>query len=617
MDYTIRAIQDMGVQATAKHLIGNEQETMRKPTIVNGKMVDAVSSNIDDRTLHELYLWPFADAIHAGVASVMCGYNRVNGSYSCENAHLMNKILKDELGFQGYVVSDFLATPPGIEPIKAGLDMNQPGPASLLPLIDSYWGKQLVAAVGNGTLAEARLDDMVRRVLTPYLYLGQDNDYPPIDPSSGPLLYNSFGYPIPNGFTPAGRDVRGNHSILIRNIAAAGTVLLKNENSILPLNQSLTNIGVFGNDAADPTIGLLYPETSGAEIGTIIVGGGSGGGRPSYIVSPLDAVKAYAQEIGARVQYVTNNTAIVTGRLTGLYPWPEICLMFLKSWVSEGVDRTTLIPDDDSTNAVNRVASLCPGKTVVITHSGGPYIMPWATNPNVSAIIAAHYPGQESGNSIIDILTGKVNPSGKLPYSIAAEEEDYNTPIVNITGSEAENSSAWQSDFTEGLFIDYRHFDQKAITPLYEFGFGLSYTTFDLASDLTISSPKSKIPSRPPATNVTLALGGNPNLWKTLLECSVEVSNTGHLVGATVVQLYISLPQDNVPAGTPVRVLRGFEKVDLAPGETRQVSFALTRRDLSYWDVVAQEWKIPSGEITISAGFSSRDRRVSSTVSLV
>lgn len=617
MDYTIRAIQDRGVQATAKHFIGNEQETMRKPTMINGKMVDSVSSNIDDRTLHELYLWPFADAVHAGVASVMCGYNRVNGSYSCENAHLMNKILKEELGFQGYVMSDFLATPHGVDPIKAGLDMNQPGPASLLPLTETYWGRNLVAAVENGTLAEARLDDMVRRVLTPYLYLGQDKDYPAIDPSSGPLLYNSFGYPMPGGFTPAGRDVRGNHSTLIRNIAAAGTVLLKNENSILPLNQSLTNIGVFGNDAADPTMGLLYPKTDGAEIGTVIVGGGSGGGRPSYIVSPLDAVKVYAQEIGARVQYVTNNTAIVTGSLTGLYPLPEVCLMFLKSWASEGVDRSTLVPDDNSTSAVNKIASLCPGRTIVITHSGGPDIMPWATNPNVSAIIAAHYPGQESGNSIMDILTGRVNPSGKLPYTIAAEEADYITPIVNITGPEAEDSSAWQSDFTEGLFIDYRHFDQKNITPLYEFGFGLSYTTFDLVSDLTISAPTSKVPARPPVTNGTLALGGNPSLWKTLVVCSTEVTNTGHLAGATVVQLYISLPEGKVPAGTPVRVLRGFEKVELVPGETKKVSFALTRRDMSYWDVVAQDWKIPSGEIAISAGFSSRDRRVTSTLSLV
>ncbi|KAE8380490.1 glycosyl hydrolase family 3 N terminal domain-containing protein [Aspergillus bertholletiae] len=617
MDYSIRAIQDQGVQACAKHLIGNEQETQRKPTMINGKMVDSVSSNIDDRTLHELYLWPFADAVHAGVASVMCGYNRINGSYSCENEHLMTTLLKEELGFQGYVVSDFLATPQGVDPIKAGLDMNQPGPASLLPFIESHWGAKLVAAVANGTLSEQRLDDMVRRVLTPFVYLGQDKNYPTIDPSSGPLLYDSFGYQIPIPVTPAGRDVRSNHSTLIRDMAAAGTVLLKNENSFLPLNRSFKNIGVFGNDAADPSIGLLYPGTDGFEMGTLIMGGGSGAGRPSYIVSPLDAIKAYAKETGARVQYVTNNTAIAAGSLSGLYPWPDVCLMFLKSWATEGLDRRSLEADDNSAMAVDRLASRCPGKTVVITHSGGPDLMPWASNPNVTAILAAHYPGQESGNSIVDVLTGKVNPSGKLPYTIAAEASDYNTPIVNITGAAAEDSAAWQSDFTEGLFIDYRHFDQKNITPLYEFGFGLSYTTFDLVSDLTVSAPKSKVPTHPPVTNATLALGGNPNLWKTLVDCSTEVSNSGGLAGATVVQLYVSLPEESVPTGTPGRVLRGFEKVQLAPGETKKVSFSLTRRDVSYWDAASQNWVIPSGAITISVGFSSRDQRISSTVRLV
>jgi beta-glucosidase len=614
MDETIRAIQQMGVQATAKHLVGNEQETQRKPTLINGKMVDAVSSNIDDRTMHELYLWPFADAVHAGVASVMCGYNRVNETYSCENKHLINNLLKKELGFEGYVMSDFLATPPGLGSVKAGLDMNQPGPVSLLPLVETYWGDNLVDAVKNDTLPESDLDGMVRRILTPYFYLGQDKEYPSVDPSSQPLVYNGFKYPYP-GPSPVGRDVRGNHSAIIREVAVAGTVLLKNEGFILPLNKSLTNIGLFGNDAADPSVGTLFSDHDGIDIGTLISGGGSGSGRPSYVISPLDAFKAYAKENNKRLQYVTNNTAILSS-MPGLYPWPEVCIVFLKSFATEGFDRKTLLADDNSVEVVNSIASRCPRRTVVITHSGGPDIMPWATNPNVSAIVAAHYPGQESGNSIMDVLIGKVNPSGKLPYTIAKKEEDYNAGIVNITGTQAEDASAWQSDFEEGLFIDYRHFDNKELEPLYEFGFGLSYTTFGLSSKLVTSSTKS-IPARAPTSNATLALGGHPRLWETVTQCSIEVSNTGRVPGATVVQLYVSLPQKNIPAGSPLQVLRGFEKVHLEPGQSKKISFSLKRRDLSYWDVSAQDWVVPKGDIKLSAGFSSRDLKASTSVSLV
>lgn len=157
---------------------------------------------------------------------------------------------------------------------------------------------------------------------------------------------------------------------------------------------------------------------------------------------------------------------------TSVYPSPDVCLVFLKTWAGEGADRTAFEADYDSTAVVNNVAARCPQRTVVITHSGGINTMPWATNPNVTAILAAHYPGQESGNSIMDVLYGDLNPSGRLPYTIAQKEADYNTQILNITGPEAEESWAWQVNFTEGQFIDYGHFDAKNITPLYEFGYG-------------------------------------------------------------------------------------------------------------------------------------------------
>nr|RBQ93884.1 hypothetical protein FVER53263_01568 [Fusarium verticillioides] len=452
-------------------------------------------------------------------------------------------------------MSDFLATPPGLGPVKAGLDMNQPGPASTLPVVETYWGDNLVERVKNGTLSESDLDGMVCRILTPYFfYLGEDKDNPSVDPSSQPLFYNGFGYTYP-GPCPVGPDVRGNHSALIRDIAAAGTVLLENQGSIIPLNKSLTNIGLFGNDAADPSIGTLFSNHDGIDSGTLISGGGSGSGRPSCDISPLDAFKSDVKDNGKRLQYVTNNTAIFS-IMPGLYPWPDVCIVFLKSFATEGFDRKTLVVDDNSIQVVNSIASRSPRGTVVVTHCGGPEVMPWTMNPNVSAIVAAHYPGQELGNSILDVLTGNVNPSGKLHFTIAKERGGLHGKITNITGSAAEDSSNWRSDFSQGLFNDYRHFDNKGLEALYEFGYGLSYTTFGLSSNLVVSSAN-KISARASLSKATLELG-SPHLWETFAKCHAEVSNTCRVAGATVIQLYASLHKNNIPANSPVRILLGF-----------------------------------------------------------
>lgn len=393
-------------------------------------------------------------------------------------------------------------------------------------------------------------------------------------------------------------------------------MLLKNVNSTLPL-RSPQVIGVFGNDAADVSDGLAFDGSTGSltppfgfNIGTLTIGGGSGGGRNPYIVSPLEAIKARARQDGSRVLYVTDNSLLAQDVFTSVYPSPDVCLVFLKTWSREGADRIAFEADYDSTAVVNNVAARCPQRTVVITHSGGINTTPWATNPNVTAILAAHYPGQESGNSIVDVLYGDVNPSGRLPYTIAQQEADYNTQILNITGPEAEESWAWQVNFTEGQFIDYRHFDAKNITPLYEFGYGLSYTTFALENGLSVSrTSRGAISPFPPTinNNNNTSAGGNPALWTQLLNATTTVGNTGSIAGSTVVQLYVSLPQDAVPSGTPVRVLRGFEKIYLEPGARQTVSFPLTRRDVSSWDVESQNWRIPEGNISVHVGFSSRD----------
>ncbi|KAH7166445.1 beta2 tomatinase [Dactylonectria macrodidyma] len=621
MEHTIAGIQKMGVQACAKHFIGNEQETQRSNTFTeDGLEVQAISSNIDDRTMHELYLWPFANAVKSGVASVMCSYNRINQTYACENSKLQNGLLKGELGFQGYVVSDWFATHSGMASVEGGLDMTMPGPldgmsAAMMPAA-SYLGGNLTQAVLNGTIDESKVDDMARRILTPYFYLKQYEDFPTVDPSTFYVFARTYNYPdeilrtmgLDPANPPPARDVRNDHAKVVRKVAAAGTVLLKNLNGTLPLKVP-KEVGVFGNAAADVAEGLTFTGDDsgpwGANIGALSVGGGSGAGRHTYIVSPLHAIRNRTEATGGRVQYLLDNQRIVDNDFTSIFPIPEVCLVFLKSWHREGTDRLSFENDWNSTVIVENIARQCHN-TVVVTHSGGVNTMPWANNPNVTAILAAHYPGQENGNSVVDVLYGETNPSGRLPYTIPKDPKDYEFPIINITGNRSRDSSAWQADFTEGLMIDYRHFDSKNITPLYEFGYGLSYTTYDLISPLSVTSKVEHLAALPSPINRT-HVGGNPDLWKEVVTFSTTVKNTGQVPGSQVIQLYVNFPKEAVPNHTPSMVLRGFEKVFLEPGQAKPVTFSLMRRDLSFWNTTAQNWQLPTGQIKFSVGFSSRD----------
>lgn len=621
MEETINGVQEAGVQTSSKHFIGNEQEIMRNPTWdTNGTITDviqeSISSNIDDRTIHELYMWPFANAARAKSTSFMCAYNRLNGSYACENSKVLNGLLKEELGFQGYVVSDWGGTHSGMASIEGGLDMNMAGGLGVAGRdrdAGSFFGQNITTAVNNGTLDVTRLDDMIVRIMTPYYALGQDKDFPSIDPSTPDVntFFDGFAWRHEWNLTgERSRDVRGDHAKLIRKIGAESVVLLKNENNALPL-KAPKSIAVFGNDASEDTQGFL--NQADFEYGTLTVGGGSGTGLLTYIVTPLEAVKTRAAQDGALVQQWLNNTLIATSNVTDLWipKTPEVCLVFLKTWASEGEDRQHLSVDWNGNEVVESVAAAC-NNTVVVTHSSGINTLPFADHPNVTAILAAHYPGQESGNSIVDVLYGDVNPSAKLPYTIAINGSDYNAPpttAVNTTGVHD-----WQSWFDEKLEIDYRYFDAHNISVRYEFGHGLSYTTFELDSDLEVESLVDGVSSAP--EDQPIQPGGNPALWETLYNVTVSVRNTGDVDGATVPQLYVGYP-DSTPAGTPPRQLRGFDKIFLKAGESRAVSFPLARRDLSYWDIVSQQWRIPTGEFTLHAGFSSRDLHAVTTISPV
>ncbi|KAH9907742.1 glycoside hydrolase superfamily [Xylariomycetidae sp. FL2044] len=633
MSASITGSQSVGVQTSSKHFIGNEQETQRTQTSDNGAIVEAISSNIDDRTLHELYLWPFADAIRAGTSSVMCSYNRLDQEYACANERLLTDILRTEMGFRGYVVSDWYATHSTAETANSGTDIEMPGVSQTEG--SAYFGPALLAAVTSGSVAEERLDEMATRVLTPYYLLGQNaTDYPTVDPATiYASLLHELGWNSPeialilpllgNPEPPAGRDVRGDHGALIRKMGSAGTVLLKNKGNVLPLGDTAMNVGVFGNDAGDPTDGLaneLKDPPYGFEYGTLDIGGGSGTGRHATLVSPLSAVKERVARSGGKVQYLLSNPIIAEGAFKMIYPRPDVCLVFLKTFAAETYDRDSFEADWNSTRVVSSVAAFCPN-TVVVTHSGGLNTMPWADHENVTAIVAAHLPGEESGNSLVDVLWGDAEPGGRLPYTVPKQAADYDIPVVNLTGEDDVGRYGWQANFTEGLNIDYRHFDALDIEPLYEFGFGLSYTSFELSGPATFtrtpSSHQNETLEPVPDASADVQPGGNPELWSILVRGGTTVMNTGDRAGATVVQLYLSYPEASVPDGTPVRVLRGFRKVFLAPGEEVTVTFDLTRRDLSYWDVDKQTWRIPEGEFGLQVGFSSRDLVQSAVLTLI
>ncbi|KAK4627434.1 putative beta-glucosidase M [Fulvia fulva] len=568
-------LQEQGVIAQMKHWLLNEQEWRRNPGIPQD-IGEAMSSNADDRTIHELYAFPFMDSLKAGAASAMCSYQRVNNSYGCQNSKLLNGILKTELGFQGFVTSDWAAQHAGVASANAGLDLVMPD--------GGYWGDNLTQAVTNGSVAKSRLDDMVTRILAAWYHLGQDQDFPEVG------VYN---YDQQHAII----DVRGDHASLIREIGAAGAVLVMNENNALPL-QKPRFLNIYGYDAKTPDspwttparFGGGYDVNFGWEIlnGTLVTGGGSGSNTPSYLISPFEAIQRRVIEDRGMVRW---DFASVNPTV---YANADACLVFINAYASESFDRTSLT-HDWSDQLVKNMATNC-SNTIVVIHSAGIRVVDeWIDHPNVTAVIYGLLPGQDTGNSIVDILYGDVSPSGRLPFTVAKKEKDYGD-LLNSTIS---SGPFPQDNFTEGLYIDYRHFDKYNITPRYEFGFGLSYSDFSY-SDLVITKT-SNATSEYPAISSPIPQGGHAALWDVIIEVSVNITNTGAVAAAEVPQLYVEIPD------APKNQLRGFERVKLEVAESKTATFQLKRRDLSIWEVVAQEWKLQSGRYPICVGASSRD----------
>ncbi|KAK7036371.1 Fn3-like domain-containing protein [Favolaschia claudopus] len=605
---TITGIQSNGVIATVKHFIANEQEHFR-----GGSMASQISSaNIDDKTFHELYLWPFAEAVKVGVGAAMCSYNKINQTQACQNSKIINGVLKEELGFMGFIMSDWAAMIDGIQPALAGLDMNMPGffaygrgpqdEANPAIAVNTWWGSHLIEMVKNGSVPESRVDDMVTRTFAAYYKFGQDFGYPPVSISDVNV------------------NVQGNHAQLIRQIGAASTVLLKNTNKALPLNvKNIKRIAVIGSDSVPNPNGPNACGDRGCNVGTLAMGWGSGTANFPYLVDPLSAIKAHLKSSNSAAAIVSAPSDFDLDAAAAAASGSDACLVFVNADSGEGYinvagnqgDRNNLTLWNAGDNLILATASVC-ANTVVVMHVVGPVLVEaWVGHPNVTAVLNAGLPGQESGNAVVDVLFGEVNPSGKLPYTMAKRREDYPADILYNSGE-----GTPQITYDEGLNIDYRWFDAKNIEPRFEFGFGLSYTTFSY-SGLRIS--KSLFPRD--ADSIVASHGSSPvgqqggpaALYNHVLTVSFAVKNTGPLAGNEVSQLYLTFPAGT---GEPPKVLRGFARTYVLRGLTSFVTISLRQKDVSVWDVVKQKWVVPRGTFTVHVGGSSRSLPLSGTFSM-
>lgn len=591
------------VIACTKHFITYEQETNRNPEGYNA----SYSSNLDDKTMHELYLWPFVDAVKAGSGSIMCSYNRINGSYGCQNSATMNGLLKTELGFQGFVVTDWGGQHTGIASANAGLDMAMPD--------SPYWVDNLSTAVANGSMTQDRLDDMATRILATWYKLN-----PLQNPGSGMPKDLLEPHEFVNARNPASKET-------IYQSAIEGHVLVKNTGS-LPL-KAPGLLSLFGYDAYNPAMmdpsnsvvdvwgyglesvanvtnanaPLLLVTTNytnappSARAGTLISGGGSGATTPAYISAPYDAIQQQAYEDGTFLLWdFTSQDPNVDGASSA-------CLVFLNEFASEGFDRSTL-GDPWSDQLVMNVASKCNNTIVSIHNAGIRIVDAWVDHPNVTALIYSHLPGQDSGRALVDLLYGKQPFSGRLPYTVGRNASDYGD-LLNPTVPTNTSDYYTQSNYTEGVYIDYKSFIARNITPRFEFGFGLTSTTFnysDLQIDLNPNVSHAALPSG------CVQEGGQVDLWDQIAAIGVTITNTGNMTAAEVAQLYIGIP------GGPEKQLRGFSKDSIAPGDSCRVIFEVTRRELSSWDTNQQSWLLQSGSYNVYVGKSVLDIQLTGTL---
>ena len=523
----IKGVQSKNVGTSIKHFAANNQEHRRM----------SCSSEIDERTLREIYLAAFETAIkEAKPDTVMCSYNRINGEFASENHWLLTEVLRDQWGFEGYVMSDWGAVNDRVKGLKAGLELEMPGSGG-------NTDKEIVEAVKSGELEEAVLDRAVERILN-IVFKFTDN-----------RQEGKF-------------DLEEDHKLAAK-IAGESMVLLKNE-GVLPLPAQGKKIAFIGKFAETPRF----------------QGGGSSHINSFKITSALEAVKkvaevTYAQGYDVKEDVIDQamlDQAVETAKEA------DVAVIFAglpDAFESEGYDRTHMRMPDCQNTLISEIAKV-QENVVVVLHNGSPVEMPWADQ--VKGILEAYLCGQAVGQAEVDILFGKVNPSGKLAETIPYKLSD-NPSYLNFPGD------GQKVEYKEGVFVGYRYYDTKEMPVRYPFGYGLSYTTFEY-SDLQLSSDKIKDTDK--------------------LKVTLKVKNTGNRAGKEIVQLYVA--DKTGAASCPVKELKNFVKVELQPQEEKTVEMELDKRSFAWYNTDIHDWYAASGEYEILAAASSRDIRLKKTV---
>ncbi len=550
----IAGVESNQVMGDIKHYAMNDQETGR--TVVDVKL--------DHKAMHESDLLAFEIGIRIGhPSSVMCSYNKVNGDWSCENDYLLNKVLKQEWNFPGFVVSDWEATHTTVKAAMAGLDQQQPG--------DEYFGKPLMDAIQSGQVPMSRLDDMVHRLLRSMFAAGV------IDHRASPrFVVDPF----------KGRDDA-------EHIADESIVLLRNEHNMLPLDgAALHSIAVIG---AHADVGVM----SGGGSAQVDAPGGNAispkkptkwGEAVYFPSSPLKYIREHAP--GAQVSFDPGTDPSAAAALAAKV---DVAVVFADQYMSEGGDAPTLALPGNQDVLIAAIAKANP-RTVVVLITGNPVGMPWVND--VAGIMEAWYPGIAGGQAIANLLFGTVNPSGKLPITFARTEADlpharvFGMTYQNTNGGlpehwiSEEKKSTFPAELTEGVRFGYKWFDSEAKQPLFPFGFGLSYSSYKY-TDLRVDG--------------------------TSKTASVTVQNTGQRAGTEIAEVYVQLPESS---GEKFRRLAGWKRVQLAPGESKVVSVPMEALAMASWDDGTESWKWRPGSYTVFAGSSSRDLSLKQVVTL-
>lgn len=563
----LKAEKALHIITDVKHYAVNDQDA--------GRIV--VNSILDQRAMRESDLLAFQIALKdSGAGAVMCSYNRINGTYACENPYTLTDVLKKDFGFKGFVVSDWGATQSTVKAAMAGLDVEMPG--------NDSFGEPLKKAVEAGEVPMERLNDMVHRVLRTEFDAGIVDDPPQRESPN-----------VMRGFDVA------------QETEEKGAVLLKNEGPLLPLSAaSIKSIAVIGGHA---DVGVM---SGGGSSQVSPAGGNPVPPPPELLKNPFTSfmeVEVYQRsaplkgiEIEAPDAMVEFDPGTDPSSAAALAKKSQVAIVFAVQHASEGMDLKTLSLPDHQDALIEAVAAANP-HTIVVLETGGAVTMPWIGK--VAAVVEAWYPGIRGSQAIANLLFGNVNPSGKLPLTFPLSEADLphpmhagppapdaDHPVPQLAGAPGMIGMAmgigpfFDVHYDEGLKVGYKWYDAEKKAVLFPFGFGLSYTTYAYA-DLSVKPGDSTV-------------------------VSFTVKNTGKRAGAEIAQIYASLPDS---AGEPPKRLVGWTRIELEPGASKQVSVPINRERFSVYDEASDSWKIVPGNTLIQVGASSRDLPLQQAIS--